>query len=203
MRRENAFDLLRIIASVAVILLHVSAKGLDEYAFGGGRTVQIGIVNLMNCSTRFAVPCFVMLSGAFLLDDDRNSDYRYFYKKSLKKMGIPVIAFSMVYFIWSEIEVVTGKIGTFRWTDMLRPVMNVIKGAPYYHMWYLYMLLGLYIMVPVIMKAKNDMCFSDLKKSSAILLIVCMVSYLTSTHSLKWDIGFSACFLGYFVAGYV
>ena len=78
--RESNFDLLRIISAFAVIILHVSYWFLkidDASAFSNCHFLTL----LLTSITRFAVPCFFMLSGAFILADERNADYKYFYKK--------------------------------------------------------------------------------------------------------------------------
>lgn len=199
--REGAFDYLRILCTIAVILLHVSALSVTKMLETGDIA---WVPNVLNCIPRFAVPCFVMLSGAFLLDDERNCDYGYFYKKTLTKLLIPVAVFSAIYFVYCEIQAgmeILG--GEETLSAVIRPALNVIKGAPFYHMWYVFMLIGLYLSVPVIMNAKKTVSFQWLERASWVILVISMLSYNTSTHTLKWDIGLSACFLGYFLMGYV
>lgn len=199
--RENAFDFFRCVCTLAVVLLHVSALSVNKM-LTGDMELAWG-PNILNCIPRFAVPCFVMLSGAFLLDDERNGEYAYFYKKSIKTLGIPTLVFSIVYFIYAEISLILSASEKISWTSYIKPVVDVVKGAPYYHMWYLYMLIGLYFAVPIIIRAKREVNFKCLEKVAWGLLVLCMCSYITSTHRLKWDIGFSMCFVGYFLLGYV
>ena len=88
--RESNYDLLRIVCCIAVIIAHVCSTYLDiaisETAtqtnlFYSGNLL---ITSVLHTLSRIPVPCFVMISGAFILDDKRNMDFRFFYRKSLK-----------------------------------------------------------------------------------------------------------------------
>ena len=138
--RENNYDLLRIICTFAVISIHVSstywraAVNFDSWT-ARDMTNAIVVCLYYACSS-FAVPCFVMLSGAFILDDERNFEFRYFYKKIFVKLGIPTIAFSILYFIYYFMVCVAQVwLKGMEYTILLKPILEWIKGAPFYHMW--------------------------------------------------------------------
>ena len=173
-KRESNYDLLRLICTVVVIMAHVShiyKNAITEASFFGQLYTEHTITILLyNVLPRFTVPCFVMLSGAFLLSDDRNSDYRFFYKKSIKNIGIPTIVFTCLYFLYSELlacyQILTmgGDIYT-----IIEPFISVIKGMPLYHMWYLYTLIGIYFLVPVILNIKKNIGENTFFKLSVII----------------------------------
>lgn len=101
--REDNYDLLRVICTIAVIVIHVSGiyKNAISYenVFGYLIEKNIVVILLYNTLSRFAVPCFVMLSGAFLLSDNRNGEYRTFYRKTVKNIIIPTLVFTVIYFL--------------------------------------------------------------------------------------------------------
>lgn len=73
-----------------------------------------------------------MLSGAFILDNDKNMEYKKFYSKSFAKLGVPTIIFSVLYILYRIPSCFAGDdkgIGTL--------LMDIVKGMPMYHMWYL------------------------------------------------------------------
>ena len=111
--RENNYDFLRICCAIAGISIHVSAIWLEAAAnanvFGEIYTDHLAITCLWNTLTRFAVPCFIMLSGAFLLADERNVEYRYFYKKQFRRIGIPTLSFIGLYLLFGLAKT-TGEI---------------------------------------------------------------------------------------------
>lgn len=204
-RREGNYDLLRIICAVSVITIHVSATYktaiTNEETFGVIYTSHIFTTLLYNTLSRFAVPCFVMLSGAFVLSNDKNADYNYFYHKSFRSFCIPTFIFSILYFLYSiVIGVVIINIREKDWTVLLTPVKDLIKGKPYYHMWYLYVMIGVYILVPILHRFKKDMKGKTFDRIAWIFLVLACLSMWTSTRKLNWDIGGFILLFGIFSA---
>lgn len=102
-KREGNYDLLRIASTIAVIMIHVSATWFDgalkDISENGLLIDQIEMpmaICIYNSISRFAVPCFLMLSGAFILDNESNLNYKAFYSKSFSKVGVPTIVFSLL-----------------------------------------------------------------------------------------------------------
>ena len=92
-KRETNYDLLRVMSMLAVIVIHVSEIlicGLPVYKEETGMMIdqmQAVFACVLKSMSGFAVPCFIMLSGAFNLSDERNREYRYFYGKIFRKIG--------------------------------------------------------------------------------------------------------------------
>ena len=204
--RENNFDLLRIISAIAIISLHTSALYFNTIM--GGQSVDkmqkdVWVTCLYDGLARFAVPCFVMLSGAFNLANPKNSQYKYFYKKIFNNVGVHTIVFSTLYFVLffvlGIIDVVKDQ-GTAR---LWKAVIELLSGEPYYHMWYLYMMIGVYLLTPVVILFKNDIGEKQFDRISIVFIIAASVSVWTSTYKVKWNLGLSFCYLGYYMIGYV
>lgn len=72
--REYNYDLLRAVSMIAVIMIHVSGMWVNGFSECILEGVEIATLKnpimayVYNAISRFAVPCFVMLSGAFVLD---------------------------------------------------------------------------------------------------------------------------------------
>ena len=88
-----SFSYLRAIACIAIIILHMFASASIIYG------EQIGI--LVNACSRslsnvmmWAVPCFVMVSGALLLSKERKLTYRKLFRKYVLRMFLVLIIFS-------------------------------------------------------------------------------------------------------------
>lgn len=207
-KRENNYDLLRILCAVAVITLHVSGSyleaGTDLTKFGDYYTTHILTSCIYNAFSRYAVPCFFMLSGAFILANDRNADYRYFYRKEFKRVGMPTLVFSILYFLYNfafaVYNVVANKAGCDR---LLTPIKSVVKGQPYYHMWYLFTLLGLYILTPLVIRFQNNIEEKTFQKVVWVFFAAAIFSGWTSKNTLAWDVGKQVYYLGYFMLGYL
>ena len=204
--RENNFDLLRIISAIAIIFLHTSVIYFNTIM--GGQSIDkmqkdVWVTCLYDGLARFAVPCFVMLSGAFNLANSKNSQYKYFYKKIFNNIGIHTIVFSVLYFVLffmlGIIDIVKGQ-GTAR---LWKAVIELLSGEPYYHMWYLYMMIGVYLLTPIVIKLKEDIGEKQFNKISFAFVVAASISVWTSTYKVKWNLGLSFCYLGYYMIGYV
>lgn len=204
-KREYNYDLLRILSTIAIIMLHVSAtwflEAIRDIAENGLLIEDIQspfFICIYNSISRFAVPCFLLLSGAFILDNEHNLEYKKFYSKSFEKIGIPVIVFSLLYILckipFCFMEEDNGIIAL---------LLDIIKGLPMYHMWYMYMLIGIYVMAPVVLRFKGSVSEKTFYKVAFTFLILASVSrWTTDKVRLSWDIGQSFEFLGYFLVGY-
>lgn len=77
--RERNYDLLRIVSTLAVIVIHVTSFHI-KCVLTGEMQIDFGkskYLNLLNMLMRFVVLCFIILSGAFVLEKKRNSNYKY------------------------------------------------------------------------------------------------------------------------------
>ncbi|MBQ9280421.1 MAG: acyltransferase [Clostridia bacterium] len=163
-----------------------------------GKINGIFVISVYNCIGRFAVPCFLMLSGVFLLDNSSNKEYKYFYKKSFKRIFMPTILFSMIYLFYYAICNLIGR-GSIEIVWLLK---NLVKGKPATHLWYMYMLIGVYLLVPLLIKFKEDIGEKNFKIVSWILFPISTIFLWTSTFELKWNLGFSFLYLPYLMTGY-
>ena len=205
--REYNYDLLRIVCTIAVITIHVSGiyyNCLTQTEFFGQLYTQNAFLTcIYNGISRFAVPCFVMLSGAFLLANPKNQDFKYFYRKSFNYLGVQTIIYTIFYFVFffvckSLAIAYKGKAPI----EILEPFIDLLKGRPYYHMWYLYMLIGVYIAVPAIIIIKDKLSEATFSKVAWTFMFLATISSLTHSALLCYDIGFSFCYIGFLLLGY-
>lgn len=129
--RQICFDVLKIIAAFAVVMLHVSAQ---HWFYVKLKTPEWRAFNLYDGSVRFAVSLFAMISGALFLSKDRPIRSIY---------GKYVLRIVTAFLFWSALY---AAISLYRGTPLSDAVKEAIKG--HYHLWYLYMIVGLYMIVP-------------------------------------------------------
>ena len=133
------FDVLRVLAAMAVVLIHVSCKGWVKIPIGypgwWGSTFWDG-------ATRWAVPIFVMISGALMLNPEKKFSVKKLYSKNILRMVIIFAAWSILYILFNFLVLKDNFIG---FVDIIK---NFFEG--YYHMWFIYMLIGLYVITPVL-----------------------------------------------------
>ena len=152
MKRENNLDLLKILACIMVIIIHVSAYYVLSYEKTGGSYFTIG--NLWDSFASPAVPIFILLAGKYALSNEKNIEIDYYYKKILKNIYIPTFIYSSLYFVYSYFLIIIKYILNFEIKDKYSPVKKLIIGVPFYHLWYLYMAIGLYLLVPFLIRLR-------------------------------------------------
>ena len=137
-QRVFYLDFLRAIGCLAVVMLHVSSNfTLDTF---GSVNYWIGVV--FDGMVRFAVPLFVMISGALFLNEN--------YVFTVEKLRQHVKKLVLFFFGWSVIYclVFTVLKNFFVGTpiSLSTIVVSCIKGP--YHLWFIPMIVGLYLITP-------------------------------------------------------
>ncbi|MDY7096119.1 MAG: acyltransferase family protein [Acidobacteriota bacterium] len=137
-------DALRSLSIFAVILLHSAAPLLlrfgDEEASG---SAEWWIGNLYDSSVRWSVPIFVMVSGALLLGRAQREGLGEFFRRRLSRVAIPFLAWSVLYFQW--------QIWFWDSDQSYGELLPMLVREPVaYHLWFVYMLLGLYFLAPLL-----------------------------------------------------
>jgi surface polysaccharide O-acyltransferase-like enzyme len=132
-------DILKIIAVLGVIFLHVSAPFLVP--FSSSREWWIG--NIYDSLSRWCVPLFVMISGALILPKAGKVPVKQFLLVRVRRILIPFLIWSAVYFFY-RIHVKEDPLVWFAFFRML------LTEPVYYHLWFIYMLIVLYLFAPAI-----------------------------------------------------
>jgi len=132
---------MRTLAITAVLFIHVQVWFFRWVPRFGAEWWAASIINIAN---RWCVPVIFMLSGALLLDPNRQEKYTIFYKKRLKRIGLPILFWSIFYLIWRSVLLNEPS---------LRPkviLSNLVFGKPSYHLWFLYALFLIYLFTPIL-----------------------------------------------------
>ncbi len=125
-------DYLRVFAILAVIALHISAQNWHETEV---TSYQWQIFNFGDSISRWCVAVFVMISGALFLE--RRHSIRTIYTKYILRLVTAALFWGFLYALI---------LGGGPWKLLL----YTIKGR--YHMWFIPMIIGMYISVPIIQK---------------------------------------------------
>jgi surface polysaccharide O-acyltransferase-like enzyme len=195
MQRDLRLDVLRITAIVAVIWLHVSGEVVVSEPGPGDTEWWMG--NLADAFSRWCVPLFVMASGALILPRRPDIAPWDFYRRRAARIVIPTLFWTMIYLGVRAI----GDDASVR-----SLAISVVRGAPYYHLWFLYMIAGLYLATPLISR------FLDGSPQGVVLAATGLAFLVSSIESLVAEIvdgeraytflGMWPAYLGYFLAGY-
>lgn len=133
-------DIIKIIAILGVILLHVSAPYLTPFD-ASSREWWIG--NIYDAFSRWCVPLFVMVSGSLLLPSAGGLPLGRFLRVRVSRVVIPFLTWSAIYFLY-RIHVNGEALPLTSFFTML------LTEPVYYHLWFIYMLIVLYLFAPAI-----------------------------------------------------
>lgn len=188
-------DALRVFAIWMVVVLHLSARALTKSP-PFGEVWWAG--NLFDSLSRWSVPVFVMLSGALLLSAPATESPGPFLRRRFSKILLPFVTWSALYLAFRVFflkESLTGP-----------QMMNSFLHEPaFYHLWFMYVILGLYLITPLLRPWVNRA--NDQELHYFFLLWALFVSvqplskHLWGLHlGIQWE--FLSGYAGYFVGGF-
>lgn len=145
--RKQFLDVLRVLATCAVVLMHVLTGAIDvtdtsivpEY-----RSLLLSVMDLVT----WCVPIFLLISGYLFLNPERTLTYPVMIKKYCRRIALAILLFGVPYAA-SEL-VVTER--TFRIMMIPEALKMTLTGHTWSHMWYLYLILFLYLITPLLKK---------------------------------------------------
>jgi surface polysaccharide O-acyltransferase-like enzyme len=188
---------LRIVALFAVIVLHASAVLLSQY--GKVPPADWLAADIYNAAVRFSVPVFVMITGALLLP--RDYELGDFFKKRLSKIITPFLFWSLVY-IWYSWHIDEISFDNDAWTDV-KQVLHLLKTGSSYHLWYVYMLIGLYLVIPILSRFVKASTEKELRYFILMwLLIMLLTQPFISRFNPAIDERYFTGYIGYLVLGH-
>lgn len=129
-------DLLRILATYGIVLLHTSPLPA-AYAEALGLPWRITIA--ISILFRWSVPAFFMISGALFLSPERDVSIGKLYRKTIPRIAASFLFWSAFYAVAHCVVMGKGK-----WTFL----NQLLRG--HYHMWFLFAILGLYMLTPLL-----------------------------------------------------
>lgn len=202
--RKSYLDILRVIAILAVVLMH-STGFFDN-------TVQIHSVQ-WNCSiifgsiTRFAVPVFIMISGALMLNKE-SIDIKRLYSKN-------ILRFVTAYLFWSIFYTIVYSFIPHYGSISIISIKNLISGTlkgGYFHLWYMPLIIGLYVALPLLHACLRSMRRELIGYWVLMSFLICfvlpqmreieIVNYIFGEAIDHFNVGLWGEYLLYFILGY-
>lgn len=138
--RYYYLDVMRALGCLAVVLLHVSSKFTLETV--GSFNYWFGII--LDSTAQFAVPLFVMISGALFLNES--------YELTCQKLFAHIKKLLIFFFGWSFIFCLVFTVLKnllFKNQITVESVLFAIISGPY-HLWFIPMMIGIYLIIPLL-----------------------------------------------------
>ncbi|MEJ0029766.1 MAG: acyltransferase family protein [Bacteroidota bacterium] len=196
--RHYWIDQLRVFSTIGVIFLHVIAGEFN--AEGESLNGSWWVLNLIGSFLRCCVPVFVMISGTLLLTE------RYTLSDFLRKRAariLPPFVFWSCCYIAANLVVQYLTEGKLAFPGALYYIGEKLVYGSSFHLWYVYMILGLYLAIPIL-----SVWIRNATKNEVAYFIT--IWFLTTIFALSFarpfipviNLVFFGGFAGYLVLGY-
>lgn len=200
--KKNYISILNVLACIGVVILHTFETG---YTSDANFVFEVLIRAIAYC----AVPVFFMITGATLIDYRERYDTKTFFKKRLLKVIIPLIIWSIIYFIINFFK------GKFTINDLsfkfVFEYFFLVKTNPIF--WFFVVIIGIYLAIPVISLIPQE----TRRKAFLYIIIITFVFNqflpdllyhlnLNYNYDLKFPLTYSGwisfIFIGYYIDKY-
>ncbi|OON94918.1 MAG: hypothetical protein ATN31_00290 [Candidatus Epulonipiscioides saccharophilum] len=193
--RVTYLDILRIIAIECVIWLHAMVGFIISASIYGSISWKLFLI--INEVIRAGVPIFLMLSGYLALKSKLG--ITAFYRRRFLRILVPLLSWNIIYFFWSMIYL--GE--KFSSEAFLSGLFNE---GHYYHMWFVYMLLGIYFVAPFLkIIIENISIKATIGLFFIIIFAQTIVPVINRVSGLGWQVKYPVFenYVGYFILGYI
>ena len=200
-KRLIYIDLLKIVAIFSVIIIHVNAMRFYNIDL---KSQEWQIYNIFYSITKWCVPVFIMASGMFFLDPLKDISLKKIYFKYILRLAIAL-------FFWATIYILYRSFMYNIPLDLPTYIKTLLKAQTNYHLWFLYVIIGLYVITPILRKIIESAKRKDLEYFLGIWAIfTILIPFFTSFKTIepisnlisKFSISLIGGFVGYFVIGY-
>jgi len=156
--RVKGYSYLRAVCCVAIIFIHAIVSALT--LFGNDFSLhQIVFYRSIINSLMWAVPCFIMITGALLLGAEKKIGYKKLFSKYIIRVLKAIVIFGVIFTVLETIfnpDKASLK-------EFLNGLYEIFAGQSWAHMWYLYCLIGLYLLLPFYKKIVEHSTQNELR----------------------------------------
>lgn len=191
--RIIGYDYLRVFAIFMVVVIHGNVSLIANKS--SSWTAAMGVSTFCLIS----VPCFLMISGALLLDTEGELPWRTL-KKRLTKQALPFVVWSVIYVL---ARIVLKKIPA-----SIHAFTSLLSEPAYYQFWFMYTLLAIYLLLPILVSLVRCISREVYRYMLGIWLLFSVVQptfgNFVPALRLSGHIDLVLCegYLGYFFLGY-
>ena len=173
--RINYITNLRAFAAFCVVFIHVASGLLDSgmpLPHGGA---EMFFLEFYRHVAECAVPVFVMITGTLLLNSDKDIPYKIIFNKYIWRIFMALIIFGLP---MNMLELYSQNIHQNFILVLASSFISLIKGKCWAHMWYLYMLIGLYLLLPLF---KKFIYYSSIVDEFILLAVLFVMGFIIPT----------------------
>lgn len=125
-----------------IVFLHTITLSVESFK---GEPALSKLLVSVRTLTIWAVPCFVMATGALLLDENRELGLKKLFSKLILRVVLALVIYTFLFKCFDALlidkDFDLGQVLDFTW-------VSVLYSFSWKHMWYLYLLIAIYLMMP-------------------------------------------------------
>ena len=189
---------LRVFAALAVLMLHVIGTPVT-FCQNAYSTAELFWVRFSRNLMNWCVPVFVMITGILFLNPNKQLPLRKLFKKYIVRFALVITIFGTLY-SFMELFFYDRNVS---FDKILLAIKNTITGKSWDHLWYVYMAIGLYLLLPAMKIFVNNASDNILYFTIAILFIFSsMVPYIDNFVEFANHFPNISIYLFYLLLGY-
>lgn len=175
-----SIDFIRGIAIIFVVILHILS--LEQFQ---SNQLEWWLKAIVESVAKSGVPLFIMISGYLLLATSKITKISDFYKKRLARIGIPILFWTLFYYVAYNLYFGQN-------INLTKFLYDIFYLNIFYHLYFLYIILGLYLLTPFFINV-----YSKTKRIYKLLIIAVLftssllymfIHYYTSYRYNYWTI---------------
>ncbi len=141
--RNGAIDSTKALAICAVLLIHCSANALAALEAGSVSWLAAAFFGSVG---RWAVPAFLLCSGALMNDPRRDLSLKKLFTRYVLRLLLALCVWTAFY----EVVRICIKWGTMPLLELLlAAAKNCLHGTTYYHLYYFFFVFAVYLALPL------------------------------------------------------
>lgn len=196
-------DMLRITAIFAMVLLHVAAAEWNSVRVD---STEWQAMNLYDGAVRWCVPVLIMLSGMLFLNPKKDVPISKLFKKNILRIFLALVFWGIAYQLFKYYRYNVSI--TFQTASAI--LYKILFGIPRYHLWFLYTIIGLYLLTPALRLFIANSKKKDIEYVLWLFFIIGTCFPLVNTifkinhlpYTLNKLIPELTGYVGYYIAGY-
>ena len=201
-KNDTAYlNTIKIFASFAVIILHVLGQ-INSYHIDSLNNNEIYAIRLLRNLTQWSVPAFLMISGVLFLNPQKEISIKRLLSKYVFRIVLAIFLFGLPFVF---LELFYDSDYKFNFAQIKIAITYVLEGKTWDHMWYLYMIMGLYLITPLL-RIFVRYCNRKILEYILIVLFIftSMIPFINTVFSFHFNfyLPVTCVYLFYFLIGY-
>lgn len=200
--RNKALDILRCLAIIFVVTIHVCTYGLQQPLGSADWCASV----VYNSMSRSSIYLFFMCSGALMLDPGKTLSLRSLYFRSLPRLIVAMFFWAFMYKLFHLLLA-----GLFTAADIFKCFKEVLLFNHEFHLYFLHVMLLVYVFLPItrsFIAGAGDgtvryFLIVWLGVSAVFPLVMRFWPFnLITGYPLQWEMNFSYTAIGFGILGW-